>query len=232
MPPNDFSQIVLLILKLTPLGFAVLLRFFGLDYFDEWKELWNSYATENSLTENETAPEWRYHNFSTYLYEKSSTEITLQLSFIYMIALHGLLLFQLGARFLILPMIGYVVIGFLTGHAIKSFYRIDQDGRNPDRYEKFYNRESEIGDRDEQAYRFPCLPLWIDRNLSPPKATILADLMMIANIIALECTLVIWKEKIAELSPVTAEVIATSSSVLTLVAVIGLWGIVSYSTDE
>ncbi|AXG05624.1 hypothetical protein DU500_03785 [Haloplanus rubicundus] len=209
------NSFVVLVLKIAPLVFSIALKVADVGFYTRWVDMWNRNNGAKGCPDDASA-HWKYLNISQYTYDESVVKSSLELSLIFLVLLHLLLIAQEGIQLLLIPATIFLFFGLLVERTVTTFYRTDPEGRYPNRYEKYYYDESSgIGEDDTDAYKNRLLPLSVDRYLSPPRATIIVELLIVLNVIALETTVVLYPTQVNTALPwATPDVVATGSSII------------------
>lgn len=197
------SSLLVLILKIAPLAFSVVLRVTEVGFYSRWDSLWNRYKGEEDLSYGDEGHEFRFRCVSLYAYDKMNMESSVESSLVYLSLLHILLVVQEGVTLLLLPAVIFFLFSLSVRRVSEAFFMMKSDRRNPTRYEKYYyDSESGTGENDKKYYKRWFFTENIDRFLSPPRVSIVIKLLIILNIAGLEVLLRIFPNRVRSVQSV------------------------------
>lgn len=178
-------ELLLVFFKIIPFVFSILLRVSGPKFDDRWENNLNSY--ENSLGHDldRNNHEWKYRRPTIYIYDKTSVESALRLSFFYTAILHIIVLLQSSEVWLAIPTVALIAIGYYLGDIADRFFQMGSDERNPDRYYNYYYDGDNLSTKTRQYFENQLLS---DRSqaLSPRITSTLVEFSLLVSIVVLE----------------------------------------------
>jgi len=195
MVSTQLEPYIILVLKISPFVFSILLGFADVSFSDKWMDSWDQYkgvmGEDGGWKQQDTV----FHCLSIYVNDRSTVVSSNFISLVFVAVLHLILIVQQGFLILLLPALFFFLLALAAEKEATKFYRMNSSGRNPRRYEKYYYDDTaDISDRDESAYKRWFLPLEWDRSLSPPRLAILVEILIILDVVVLEALLVIFSE--------------------------------------
>lgn len=184
---SSFDPLVVF-LKLLPFVFALILDTYPLSYEERWRSAANDYFSEidvdwGNLSRQDI--EGNYKHLVIYINDKLQTEYVLGLSFLYAVFLHVLAIYTTGNWVLAVPATGFVGLLVLGWLGVDRWFVITEEGRNPDRYYTYYYEKKE-NDRIRRSFVNHLLPVWIDREISPKRYGVIAEILLIISVLGLE----------------------------------------------
>ena len=184
------NQLVVLILKLIPFLFSIILKFISGSFSKKFDEAWGNYEERLDYEVDEDDEEkWRYQLVALYMYDKTLFSSSLGYAGLMSAVLHLILVYQSGTVLLVLPAIGYIGLGYFADNIADKFFIIEREGRNPNTYEDYYyGREGKAPDILESRFK-GFLPSTVDERLSPVLVSVIVDIVALINIGTLEAVL-------------------------------------------